>query len=243
MTLAYSLIIGLAVVVALLVMIVAGVLRSHAEILRRLDQLGVRIDEPDHEHGTLSISPKQAPLGQEVAPAFSGISPDGDPVSISPASGGDPTLLAFLSTSCSSCAAFWEYFDSSLIRIDGNRYRVVVVTLGSDEESPTRAGKLRSGGVDVVMSSEAWQAYEVPGAPYFVAVEPGSGAIVGQGSTTGVPSLTTFLSDSVGDQSWDRATRDKTDAERERLVDDELRRAGLEPGDPRLHHEPGEIDG
>jgi hypothetical protein len=123
------------------------------------------------------------------------------------------------------------------MRFHEARYRVVAVTLGPDEESPTRATSLMKSDVDVVMSSETWSQFKVPGAPYFVVVDPLDNAIVGEGTAPDMRALNTFLSDAAGERRWDREKRaDRTDADREKMVDDELRRAGLHPGDSRLHH-------
>lgn len=239
MTMVYSVVIGLALLVALLALLVVGLLRTQAEILRTLNQLGVHLDESDSSAPiTLSANRKDA-AGEVV-----GVTPEGDPVVTSIVSGPDPVLLAFLSTTCSSCTEFWEAFDSDAMMLHNARYRVVVVTLGPDEESPTRAMKMKRGDVVVVMSSDAWARFEVPGAPYFAVVDPTSGQVVGEGSAANMTALTTFLGDAAGDQRWDRETRsDRTDRDREEIVDAELRRAGLLPGDPRLYHEPDAKDG
>ena len=238
MTAVWSVVVGLALLVLFLSMLVVGLLRSHAEILRRLDKLGVRLDD-DHQgsQDLMAVTPKPE---RSVVADIVGIDPNGEPVVVSPAIGADPTLLAFLSTSCSSCTLFWESIDSSSLSVGNVSYRVVVVTLGEGDESPTRASSLRRGSADVVMSSEAWKQYEVPGAPYFVLVDPVRGLVVGEGTSSTVDALHGFLTDSAGDFEWDQQRRsmpDRTDLDRERMIDEELRRAGLEPGDPRLYHD------
>lgn len=239
MTAVWAVVIGLALLILFLAMLVVGLLRSHAEILRRLDKLGVRLDDDQQGSEPITLT-TTASLGD--AADIAGLDPNGEPVILSPAAGRDPVLLAFLSTSCSSCSVFWETFDATWIDIESKRYRVVIVTLGADEESPTRAGKLRTGGADVVMSSDAWNAYEVPGAPYFVLVDAAKGRVFGEGTSATVDALRGFLRDASNDLEWDQSQRgpDTTDADRERMIDDELRRAGLEPGDPRLYHKPAD---
>jgi hypothetical protein len=63
---------------------------------------------------------------------------------------------------------------------------------------------------------------------------------VGEGSATTYDALEEFLVDSTNDSRWDRrrAQRDRTGQEREARIDQELRAAGIEPGDPRLYPEP-----
>lgn len=243
MTAVWSVIIVLALAVALLGLLVVSLLRSHAEIIRRLDSLGVRLEEEDHGTELTRVERAQT---RDAAKGIAGVTPEGEPVVVSPTVGTDPVLVAFLSTSCSSCTVFWEWIDGARLAVDDLRFRPIVVTLGAEEESPTRAQSLIHGSPDVVMSSEAWADYEVPGAPYFVLVDPGAGNVIGEGTAQSVESLQTFLVDSTGDKQWDEDQRwsDRTHQERERMVDDELRRAGIYPGDPRLYElsEPEEED-
>jgi hypothetical protein len=233
-TTVYAIVIGLTVVVAFLALLVVSLLRTQAEILRRLDSLGIRLDEDD----------SSAPITMRIQPArtstsdIAGVNPEGEPVVKSLQLGNDPTLLAFLSTTCTSCSEFWGAFESDSMVFHNARYRVLVVTLGPSEESPTRAANLSRTGVDVVMSSEAWEAFEVPGAPYFAVVDTESQQVIGEGTAVDMAALSTFLSDAAGDRRWDQSNlSDQTDADRERIIDDELRRAGLHPGDPRLYHD------
>ncbi len=235
MTGAYVAIIGLAALVVFLSILCVAILRSHAEILRHLDRLGIRLDEGD-SGSPLALSPRRSSALAAISD-ISGVDPDGNPVVVSPTTGSDPVIVAFLSTTCSSCTVFWEGLDQPTIHIAGSRHRVVVVTLGASEESPTRAAALARGSVDVVMSSEAWNEFEVPGAPYFALIDPTVGEVIGEGSASTMEALTTFLEDAAGDRRWDQrqTISDRTDADRERMIDEELRRAGILPGDPSLH--------
>ncbi len=236
MTALYVVVIGLVLVVGLMGLLIVGLLRSHAEILRRLDSIGAGPDDV-HSHGS-TIELTQNPSGQRtVASAIQGITPEGEPVLISPDIGSDPTLLAFLSTSCASCTPFWEELDSSHLRFGGQRLRVLILTRGEHEESPTRTTSMRRGDADVVMSSTAWEDYGVPGAPFFVLVDPVEG-VIGEGSTPTFEALAQFLNDSGNDRRWDR---EQNPADEVTRVDSDLRNAGILPGDPRLYHERGEL--
>ena len=241
----YASILGLVAVVLLLAVLCVALLRSHAEILRRLDRLGVRLD--DEASGAPLTSTRLERRSVEGVGDIVGTSPGGDTVVASPLAGDDPVLVAFLSTTCSSCTMFWEAIDHTHLYLGDIRYRVIVVTLGPSEESPTRAQSLVSGGADVVMSSSAWESFNVPGAPYFTLVDPGSGEIIGEGSAATMSALETFLRDASGDRTWDRARNsrivDRTDADRERMIDEELRRAGILPGDPSLFPPGDDEDG
>ncbi len=91
-------------------------------------------------------------------------------------------LLAFLSTGCGTCAGFWD----ELNRPGGAQLpattRLVVVTKGEDEESISALRRIAPPHELVVMSSQAWLDYEVPGSPYFLLVE--DGRVTGEGSGT-----------------------------------------------------------
>lgn len=237
MTGAYALVIGLAVVVALLGILVVGLLRSHADILRRLEAVGAGLGE-SHDHGSqITLTRREpAPVAER---RVTGVTPDGEPVVLSLNVGTDPTLVAFLSTTCSTCTPFWEGLESSLMYFGGHRHRVVIVTLGESEESPTRAQSMAKPGVDVVMSSTTWSDFEVPGAPYFALIEPETSRVVGEGSAMTFESLEEFLSDATNDQKWDLKTRQMV-SEEDR-IDADLRAAGILPGDPRLYPKKGDI--
>src|SRR5437868_417173 len=88
------------ILLVLVLMLVAGLLRSNAEILRRLGPPVDGLPEP----------PQDARLPPGVpAPAVGGTTPDGDAIGLAfDGAGSAPTLLAFLTSGCSSCAGFWE---------------------------------------------------------------------------------------------------------------------------------------
>jgi len=238
MTGVYAVVIALAVVVVLLGILVVGLLRSHADILRRLESVGAGLDGSPDRHGQITLTKREsAPVRER---RVTGVTPDGDPLVASLSTGSDPTLVAFLSTTCSTCTPFWEGFESSLMHFGGHRHRVMVVTMGESEESPSRAQALAKPGVDVVMSSSAWSDFEVPGAPYFVLLEPATGRVIGEGSAMSFESLEEFLSDATNDRRWD-LSRGVDDHSEEGRIDADLRRAGILPGDPRLYPRRGDI--
>lgn len=240
MTGVYALVIGLAVVVFLLGLLVVGLLRSHADILRRLESVGAGLEGADHDHGSsrITLTRREDAVVHDIR--LTGMTPDGEPVVTSLATGTDPTLVAFLSTTCSSCTPFWEGLDSATMHFGGNRLRVLIITLGEAEESPTRAQSMSKPGADVVMSSTTWNEFGVPGAPYFVLLEPGTGSVIGEGSAMTYESLIEFLTDATNDQQWDLQHTRPVGDEQSR-IDAELRRAGIVPDDPRLYHEKGDI--
>lgn len=232
----YGVLIAMAVVVALLGMLVIGLLRSHADILRRLESLGAGL-EGEHSHGSQQLALTRRRSQPVSDRSVSGVTPDGEPLVISLAASPDPTLIAFLSTTCSSCTPFWEGLAYSPMHFGGHPHRVLIVTLGESEESPTRAQSMARGSADVVMSSQAWSEFEVPGAPYFVLVEGDTGQVVGEGSATTYQALEEFLRDSTNDRLWDARSGSSPDstAEEESRIDADLREAGIRPNDPRLY--------
>lgn len=238
MTGVYAVVIALGVVVILLSLLVIGLLRSHADILRRLESIGEGLDGASHGHGEITLTRRTQETSRERW--VEGVTPDGEPAVVSLGAGPDPTLVAFLSTTCSTCTPFWEGLQSSTMHFGGHRHRVLAVTLGETEESPTRAQALAAPGLDVVMSSSAWSEFEVPGAPYFALLEPGTGRVVGEGSAMTFESLQEFLTDATNDQQWDLQKGAPIEDEESR-IDAELRRAGILPGDPRLYPEKGAI--
>jgi hypothetical protein len=172
------------VLLVLLVVLVAALLRSHAEILRRLGPEG-------------SVAPAiPTPSGTRTgidAPEIVGITPTGDAVKLS-LSGGR-TLLGFLSTGCTSCAPFWETLGEHPLP---HGLQPMIVTRGPDREQRSKLRSIAPGRVPVVMSSEAWEQYAVPGSPYFVMVE--GGEIRGEGVATTWEALTSLVGDAVEEQ-------------------------------------------
>src|SRR5581483_7720313 len=124
-----------------------------------------------------------------------GSSPDGDAVTLDFAGGsGRLTLLAFLTTGCSTCAQFWATLPEPRLPAGVD---TVIVTRGSERERPVGVRELAPPSIPVVMSSEAWSAYSVPGAPYFVLVER---TILGEGVATTWQALASLVSDAVAEE-------------------------------------------
>lgn len=213
----------LAVAVGLLALLVAGLLRSHAEILRALHDLGVELD-PDRATATQpALSPRtQAGTVADV----SGTDADGAPQHIAVGGVTHSTLLAFLSTTCLTCRDFWTAFADTTLDVPG-RARVVIVTRSADAESPSSVRRLAPPNVHTVMSTATWHAYNVPGAPYFILVDGARNAVIGEGTATSWTRVQELMRQAVADASEGRT------------VDSDLRAAGIEPGDPSLYPETG----
>jgi hypothetical protein len=212
----------LAVAVGLLALLVAGLLRSHAEILRSLHELGVDLD-PNAKPGPTTASASSRVTGATVDDV-SGPDPQGAPQHLAVAGVDHPTLLAFLSSTCLTCRDFWEAFGDPTLVVPTDA-RVIVVTRGVEAESPAAVRKLASPLVHTVMSTEAWQGYNVPGAPYFVLVDGPRGKIVGAGTATTWERVQHLIEQAVADDNEPGN------------VNRDLRQAGIEPGDPSLYPE------
>lgn len=219
---------GLALVVALLAVLVAGLLRSHAEILKALHDLGVDLD-PDRAHGSATTAPL-VPTGEEGEPAgreldIVGTAPSGDARQLAIAGTRHRTLLAFLSSSCLTCRNFWSDFSDPELTLPGAA-RLVIVTQGPEAESPSAVAELAPPHVVTLLSSLAWQRYRVPGAPYFVVVDGPSSRVVGQGTGPSWTRVSELLRRAVADAA--------APADRESEVDEVLRAAGIGPDHPSL---------
>ena len=102
------------IVLALLAVVVVSLLRSHAELLRRLPAPD---DEQEHHAHGAAMPIERAPTLSSSIPApkrqaseahdIVGTTLGGDQVVVSVASGSD-TLFAFLSTGCLTCQTFWD---------------------------------------------------------------------------------------------------------------------------------------
>jgi hypothetical protein len=265
-----ALVIILTVVVLLLTVLVAGLLRSHADILKALHDLGVGIGDPaqdptdadshNHNHGHNQAAPNSSPvpftLGPPLpgernstsAPTIAGLTPGGDALAIAVSGNDQLTLIAFLSSGCATCAGFWEAFQTPerLGLPDG--IRLVVVTKGPEMEIAGEVQAKAHSQLQVVMSTDAWGDYEVPGSPFFVLVDGSAGRRIGEGVANHFSQVVELVrraqvdmqAFAMGSRS-ERGSRSRAFAggldgpERESANDRELRAAGILPGDPSLY--------
>lgn len=223
-----------AVVIGVLAVLVVGLLRSHADILRALHDLGVNLDEerddgtfrarrvsvsrdePDVDLRRPAAEPSAVPppgitearratddpatLGAAVD--VGGTTPDGEAAVVAVVDAPQPTLLAFLSTGCATCADFWDAFAAEVaLDLDGRAVRIVAVTKGPDEESPAAVARLAGDSFTTVMSTDAYDDYGVPVSPYFVLVDAHGAEIVGEGAAGSWPQLASLLDRAVADRA------------------------------------------
>ena len=251
------------VAVALLGVLVLGLLRSHALILKALHELGAGLElerdaAPDGvgSHGSggaagpvpVQIEPGVVPNTRAESSAAHdvvGTDLEGRPRLVEVATpSGRPTLLAFLTSGCSVCLTFWEELGPDTATPGGAR--LVVVTKGTRDESPAVLGRLARPGVELVSSSGAWVDYDIPGSPYFVLAE--GGVVTGEGSATSWPAVRDLLQQAVDESAHARAAAGRAGPgaafaggagapgghEDLNRIDAELLAAGIAPGHPSL---------
>lgn len=221
------------IVIILLTVLVAGLLKSHAEILRQLHALGAS------EDGSLAAPTRRAPKtgGFEKLPTdtVTGVNLEGSEVSISLQQGRGSTLIAFLSSGCLSCQAFWEEFGTDF-ELPTPDTRTVIVTKSPGSESPSRLSELAPARLPLVMSDDAWDRFKVPMTPYFLFVD-GSGMIIGEGAASSWRHLISLLRQSIRDS---QSPVHADTSSRIGMTDEQLRGAGIEPGDDSLYQSPVE---
>ncbi len=231
-------------VVLLLSILVAGLLRSHADILRSLHELGVGVGDPSEPTPAptpVALAPPGAGPALGAAPAVAGVTPTGDARAVAVDNSDDLTLLGFLSSGCTGCAAFWDALQEPGRLELPDRTRVVIVTKGPDREVPAEVRARTTGRVPVVMSTDAWVEYQVPGSPFFVLVDGATGRKVGQGVANHVGQLAELVRRAEHDRGSVTTTgRGRGEGAlggpaREGAADDVLRAAGIHPGDPSLY--------
>ncbi len=272
-----ALVIVEALALLLLAVLVVGLLRSHAEILKRLHELGAGVDpDADHAHEAhgagargpedlgFPVPPGRAlPSARGARPAadLTGETASGEIAHLAVTGTGRDTVIAFLSTGCRTCAGLWDSIgDGSGLGLPRGT-TLLIATRGTEDENIGRVRELAPVGVPVVMSTAAWDAYEVPVAPYFVHVDGSSDTVVGEGAASSWKQVAELLRDATSDRSatasrglsrrrllggtddpglvdlsgGGRSTSVDAPADREARIDAELHAAGIRPGDPSLY--------
>jgi hypothetical protein len=240
-------------VILLLAVLVIGLLRSHAEILRRLHDLGADVYDDGRGAGAAQAA---QPVAFETAAGvpepratpgtgvsdIAGVTPTGSSVAVGVAGADHSTLIAFLSSGCLTCQTFWEAFArEDLDDLPGRDTRLVVVTRGPEAESPDAIASLAPATVTTVLSSEAWEHYDVPVSPYFILVDGPSSMVIGEGAAASWTQVRGLLERACADigfvaQPSRRPLGGLTPGpDRERQVDEDLRAAGIGPGHPELY--------
>lgn len=227
------------VLLGVLTLLVAGLLRAYATVLRRLHELDggggqpreFRLDDP---------VPVPDPRGRDdwtEGHDVAGRTVGGEIVTARVVGVEHDTVLLFLSSGCASCEIFWDELSRPVRLPDGAR--LVVVTQGDDAESAGAVRDLAPPDLDVLMSTAAWRDYGVPGSPHVVFVEGRTGRVRGEGTGQSWGQIAQLLARASGDTTLLNGARSvrkpARDAEVEAEIDRELMAAGILPGDPRLY--------
>jgi len=213
------------VVITLLAVLVVGLLRSHAEILRRLHELGAGIyDDADTGNDTDNKSERGSGVTTTVelgarAPVIrthdgvptpraddtpahdiSGVSPSGSASAVGIVDTTHFTLLAFLSSGCGTCGDFWRAFaNDEATSLPGDDTRLVIVTKGPENESPVAVHALAPPRVTTIMSTLAYTDYGVPVSPYFILVDGPEGRVIGEGAAATWAQVSNLLRQALAD--------------------------------------------
>jgi hypothetical protein len=216
------------VLLCLAVVYIVALLRSHADILRRLSLL--EENGPPAAVTETAGTPRPAALEGERATEIAGVTLDGAPASID-AGGG--ILLAFLTSGCASCRPFWEDLGNP-DAVAALGARVAIVAHDADSESITRLRELAPAGVELIMASSAWRDYAIPSSPHFVLLD-GAGGIAGRGAAIGWQQLVSIVGDARADAGDAAGPRARTTSERAARAERALAQAGITPGHPSLY--------
>jgi hypothetical protein len=214
------------VLLALALVYIVALLRSHADILRRLSILEDAVDQPAAATDPSELS------ALRFAADLSGSALDGSSAAIAVGAGSPPTLLAFLTSGCSFCGPWWSDLGDA-DRRSALGTRVVIVTHDRSRESVGRLREQAPHDVELVMSSAAWRTYEVPASPHFVLCD-GQGGVAGRGSAVNWVQLAQLIADARADADDDGA-RARTTSDRAARAERALARSGIGPGHPSLY--------
>ena len=234
----------LAIAVGVLTLIVFGLLRTHAEILRALDRAGISLDAAASSPVGAAVDQSEDAAHPEQAAArdIVGTVPAGGPTKVAVTGVSHFTLLAFLSSGCRTCKHFWEAFAEPDLELPGGNTRLVIVGQDPVHDSESALAELIPPRVKAVLSSAAWEDYDVPGSPYFALVDGTEGRVVGAGSALEWDQLRGLLQQALNDAGLSdrpgpsrRVSANRSAKERERTADEALLSAGIGPGHPSLY--------
>jgi hypothetical protein len=228
------------VLLAVLTVLVAGLLRAYGTVLRRLHELEHGDGDGARQFDLLPVTAARPVAAAEFGPAhdIAGETLNGELVTARVVGVQHDTLLLFLSSGCASCETFWgELARPDSIQLPSDT-RLIIVAQSAEDESTSELAALAPDGLDVVLSSDAWRAYSVPGSPHVVYVDGASGRIRGEGTGQSLRQVAELLARSTGDAGFVTgvaAPKSGRDRSQETAVDRELLAAGILPGDPQLY--------
>lgn len=168
------------VVLILIALLVVGLLRSHAEIIRAVQSYGRALAEDAGEAYSHSLADTAGRAFDALG--IAGETLDGAHVDYPLWATDDrDTLLAFLTTGCRTCQTFWDALQSHELELPAET-RLVIVAKDKRNESRARLRRLAPAQHDLLLSSNAWTTYHVPSSPYFVFITGANAQVAGQGT-------------------------------------------------------------
>jgi len=217
------------IAIGILAMLVVGLLRAHATVLKLLHDNGMSLEEggsaPSHQ---TTIRPTSTPAFDVAGPRLSG-----GAVSMSVVGADNSTLLVFLSSGCASCQVIWAELGDPELRIPGRDTRLVAITKDPQSESESRLKMLAPDDVVVVQSTEVWEQYQVPVTPYFILVDGPSGTVQGEGTASSWSQMLSLMGQAIADTSIKKARKDPDTGEL--AADVELKKSGIGQGHASLY--------
>lgn len=186
------------VLLLVLTLLMVGLLRGHAELLRRTTPNRADPGPQAPDEASRSV-PLPEPRSVETPAAdIAGATVDGGAGKIAMRSDRN-TLLAFLSSGCAACVPFWEGLGAIERGPVPGDARVVVVTKDPGNELMARLRELAPKGSMVVMSSQAYADYQVELSPYFIYVDGLLGEIRSEGAATSWHQVLSLLDDAIAE--------------------------------------------
>ncbi len=138
---------------------------------------GGEVEAATSRGGTGTAAPGAAPVAAPLtpgspAPDCRGWAPDGAPIELAMA--GRTAILVFLTSTCRECRPVWQGGTAAVAAgARGAPGETVLITPDPSTESRRSVAALAPADLTTVMSSAAWHAYGVTGAPWVVTVAGG----------------------------------------------------------------------
>lgn len=186
------------ILIALIALLLVAMLRAYAELLRRLN---APTDADLVAQGIQEMRESRSIEGVD----FDGEGLGGEPVTVRIHGVRENTILIFLTSGCLTCRNIWLALSELERSPLPEGTRVFAVAKDREEESIPRLRKLASPQANLVLSNAAWEAYEIPGSPYFVYVEGETGKILGEGSAESWPQIVSLLEEALEDEAYELA--------------------------------------
>lgn len=221
------------IAICVLGLLVVALAHSYAGLASRVGSTTILEDAPPRNSGSDPV----VSAADATVRDLEGVSPDGETVLLPLAGVVTDTLLAFLTSTCTSCHRLWDELPDLIASRQLSEVRLVIVVKGPENESPATVMELAAAvpDVDVVMCSSAWRDFDVPGSPFFVLVQGASGKVAGQGTALRWQQVMDLIGVARGDAQVAVGAKSRRDRRQEVDVDRVLLAAGVLPGDPSLY--------